>query len=295
MGLWRGLSGGETPRCPGATNRLAFPPLPFFLALASYVLVFQPRGWPPGGPACPSSRRPPRLSPAPCCPGAVAYVSSAAADCPSRSALPDSVNGGEAAPAVACRLPGVRRGPAPCLPPPPLRRLWRRCVRGREVAPSPRRAAAPFGKGAPELPSGSRPAVVILPRRAASRRVCPGCPVARSPRPPSGRVLRGDGPARPPPRRRARCALGRGRRPSASPPIGKSGPPCRCRAWFFAVPPPRSPSSCRPSPLARRRVAPARTLRSRSLLAALGTRPARVGGDAPRWRALPAHRALLPG
>lgn len=298
MGLWRGLSGGETPRCPGAANRLAFPSLPALSRLAERCPRLNLAVWPPGGPACPSRRRPPRLSPAPCLPGGGGAVASSPPPPPPTVRLvppcptPSTEKGrGKAAPAVACRLPWSAAAPL---------RACRRCgvvalLGARCPVPSPRRG--PVWKGAPELPSGSRPAVVICRVAAFSTRLCPGCLVARSPRPPSGpRPPRwgGSGPARPLHGAALAALSGAGVDGPPLPPTGKAVR--RAVAGLGFLP-------CRPPlPLlpAARRPCAARGSRAhvtfcRSLLAALGTRPARVGGDAPRWRALPAHRALLPG
>lgn len=163
----------------------------------------------------------------------------------------------------ACRSRVASRGssaaprsvPAAAAAPPP----WRRCVAGREVPPSLAVARRPRSEGrgrvAVRVPASRRDC-----RVAASRCVCPGCPAARSPAPAVGAPSSaGTGPRAPSTSPRSLAALsssGRGRWPSASPPLGRAVR--RAVAGLgFAVPPPLSP--CPPRALARRVSPRART------------------------------------
>lgn len=204
---------------------------------------------------------------------------------------------------IACRLPGSAAAPLRCLPPP--RRRGVVALLGARCSPVPRRAAAPFGRACPSCRPGPPASRRDLPRRGFSTRL-PGLPRrALSPRPPSGPRRPRDGPARPlhGAALAAFSSSSRGRWPSASPPLGESGPPCRRRAWSCraaALSPSRLPAA-----LARRVAPRARTharthvltlsLRSLAFLPrSAHVRPVSEE-TAPRWRALPAHRALLPG
>ena len=197
----------------------------------------------------------------------------------------------------ACRSRVASRGPprprSAALPP------WRRCVVGREVPPSlaaRRPRSEGRGRVAVRVPASRRDC-----RVAASRRVCPGCLVARSPAPAVGAPSSaGRGPRAPSTAPRSLCS----RRPRARAlavrlaAVGRSGPPCRRRAWFrraAAFPPPaRRPCAARGSARTHVYCALAPLALARFLPRSAHVRPLSEE-TAPRWRALPAHRALLPG